>query len=134
MTYTLQAASVDVPPVDALTSGLVDDAFIYITGQLAYDASLGGVVAADNSARQTEVIFDRIEALLAAEGATLDDLRKVTIYIVDIGDLMPMNAVYARRLGRLRPARSTLGVAFLALPGARVEIEAVARRPRRRND
>jgi 2-iminobutanoate/2-iminopropanoate deaminase len=50
---------------------------------------------------------------------------KTTVFLVDMGDFVAVNEVYARVFGTHRPARSTVAVA--ALPrGARVEIEAVA--------
>jgi 2-iminobutanoate/2-iminopropanoate deaminase len=45
---------------------------------------------------------------------------------VDIGDFAQMNTVYARVFGDHRPARTTVQVASLPLPGLRVEIDAIA--------
>jgi 2-iminobutanoate/2-iminopropanoate deaminase len=70
----------------------------------------------------------RIDALLRAEGLTIADLVRVAIFVTDPADIPPMNRVYTRWVREPFPARSTIGVAFLALPGARVEIEGLARR------
>ena len=79
----------------------------------------GGVV------EEAEQGLANLEALLQSEGATLADVVKTTVFLVDMADFAEMNAVYARAFGEHRPARSTVAVA--ALPrGARVEIEAVA--------
>ena len=49
--------------------------------------------------------------------------------MTDLGEFAAMNEIFARRFGDHRPARSTVQVA--ALPtGARIEIEAIARRLR----
>jgi 2-iminobutanoate/2-iminopropanoate deaminase len=128
MHKTIESAKVAVPPVPALTSGLSTPDEVYITGQLAFDPAHKGIRPGLDAAGQTEVILDRIEALLGSEGLTLADLVKVTIFVTDREDIFPMNDVYARRVKAPVPARSTIGVAFLALPGAKVEIEAVARR------
>lgn len=128
MMRTLNADTVAVPPVPALTSGLVDGTLIYITGQLAFDPKAGGIPVGLDAAGQTEIIMGRIDTLLRAEGLTVADLIKVTIFVTDPADIMPMNSVYTRWVREPYPARSTIGVAFLALPGARVEIEGVARR------
>ena len=54
---------------------------------------------------------------------------KATVFVTDLGDFARLNAVYERRFGGHKPARSTVQVA--ALPrGAAVEIEVVARLPR----
>jgi 2-iminobutanoate/2-iminopropanoate deaminase len=67
--------------------------------------------------------------VLAAAGLSPDDVVKVNVYLVDMGDFAAMNAVYERQFARPFPARTTIGVASLPL-GARIEIELVARRPR----
>ena len=128
MRRTLHAPDIAVPPVPALTSGLVDGGIVHITGQLAYDGEVGGIPAGLDAAGQTEVITRRIDALLAGEGLDARDLIRVTIFVTQAADIAAVNAVYARWVGEPYPARSTIGVAFLALPDARVEIEGVARR------
>ncbi|MFN3945265.1 MAG: RidA family protein [Allosphingosinicella sp.] len=130
MPRTLHAQDVAVPPVPALTSGLVDGSYLHVTGQLAFDPTVGGIPPGLDAAGQTEVIMGRIDALLRAEGLTTADLVKVTIFVTDPADILAMNEVYTRWVKEPYPARSTIGVAFLALPGARVEIEGMARRGR----
>ena len=65
--------------------------------------------------------------LLAGEGATLNDVIKTTVFLTDMSDFATMNDAYVAGFGDARPARSTIGVAALPLPGAVVEIEAWAR-------
>ncbi|HVW31838.1 MAG TPA: Rid family hydrolase, partial [Acidimicrobiia bacterium] len=62
-------------------------------------------------------------------GASLSDVAKTTVFLLDMGDFPVMNEVYADVLGGHRPARSTVAVAALPL-GARVEIEVWAYLPR----
>jgi 2-iminobutanoate/2-iminopropanoate deaminase len=77
-------------------------------------------------AEQTEAALDNVRALLDAHGASLGDVVKTTVFLVDIGDFAAMNEAYAKAFGDHRPARSTVAVS--ALPaGARVEVEAWAR-------
>jgi 2-iminobutanoate/2-iminopropanoate deaminase len=58
----------------------------------------------------------------------MSDVVKTTVYLTSAGDFGAMNAIYARRFGDHRPARSTVIVA--ALPaGAPLEIDLVARVP-----
>ena len=65
--------------------------------------------------------------MLEAAGLGYADVVKTTCFLVDIGDFAAFNAIYARYFPDPPPARSTFAVA--ALPkGARVEIEAIARR------
>ncbi|MCU0449580.1 MAG: RidA family protein [Bernardetiaceae bacterium] len=104
---TVNAEEVKVPPVSALTSGLMDDQYVFITGQLAFDPAQGGVALGSDAKSQTKIIMDRIIAA---------------------SDILGINEVYTLYVSEPFPARSTIGVAFLALPNARVEIEALARR------
>lgn len=73
---------------------------------------------------QTEQVFDNLAAVVAEAGASLDKVVKATVFCTDLGDFARLNAVYERRFGSHKPARSTVQVA--ALPrGASVEIELV---------
>ena len=130
MARTLSAPGVAVPPVPALTSGRADGEFVHLSGQLAFDRGSGGIRADLDAAGQAEAVMHRIDALLRAEGLTTADLVKVMIFVTDRANILPVNDVYSRWVREPYPARSTVGVAFLALPGARVEIEGVAFRPR----
>jgi 2-iminobutanoate/2-iminopropanoate deaminase len=65
--------------------------------------------------------------LLASQGASLADIVKTTVFLTNMDDFAAMNDAYVAAFGDHRPARSTIGVAALPLPGAAVEIEAWAR-------
>ena len=68
--------------------------------------------------------------MLASAGASFQDVVKATVYLQNLADFPQLNAIYGEALGKHRPARSTVQVA--ALPkGAAVEIDLVARLPRR---
>jgi 2-iminobutanoate/2-iminopropanoate deaminase len=66
--------------------------------------------------------------LLAIEGATLDDVCKTTLFLVDIGDFAAVNEVWLEYFTENRPTRSAVAVAALPI-GARVEVEAWAYAP-----
>ncbi|MEO6121549.1 MAG: Rid family detoxifying hydrolase [Acidimicrobiales bacterium] len=93
--------------------GLVDGALVH-----------GGVEV------QTAQALQNLAAVLAEAGASLADVCKTTVFLVDMADFAAMNGVYAEAFGRHRPARSTVAVAGLPL-GAVVEVEAWAYRPQR---
>ena len=80
----------------------------------------GGVVA---EARQT---MENIRALLQSAGASMDDVVKTTVFLVDMGDFAAVNEVYAEAFGDHRPARTCVAAAALPL-GMLVEVEAWAR-------
>ena len=63
--------------------------------------------------------------MLEAAGSSLDRVVKVTIYMVDLGELPEMNAIFSQYFSVDPPARTTFQCARL-VGDARVEIEAVA--------
>ena len=107
--------------------GLVSEGLLFASGQIPLDPATGALVSGDIS-QSVDRVFDNIEAILAAAGATLDDVVKTTVYLLRMADFPEMNAVYARRFGEHRPARSTVAVAQLP-KDAPVEIEVIARLP-----
>jgi 2-iminobutanoate/2-iminopropanoate deaminase len=71
-----------------------------------------------------------VASVLGQEGATLDDVVKTTLYLVDMDDFAAVNEVWVEYFTEDRPTRSA--VAVVALPiGARVEVEAWAYVPER---
>lgn len=66
-----------------------------------------------------------LEAQLATQGASLNDVVKTTVFLRHMSDYADMNAVYIECFGDHRPARSAIGISELPL-GALVEVEAWA--------
>jgi len=74
-------------------------------------------------ARQT---LENMGAVLAAAGSSFADVAKVTIFLVDIEDRPLINPVRQEFFGDARPASTLVEVSRLAIPGAKIEVEAVA--------
>ena len=72
--------------------------------------------------------LDNVAEVLATEGATLADVVKTTVYLVDMGDFAAVNDVWIEYFIADRPTRSAVAVAALPI-GARVEVEAWAYAP-----
>ncbi|MEI6689901.1 MAG: Rid family hydrolase, partial [Thermoleophilia bacterium] len=96
------------PPSAPYTPAIKVGDMLWTSGQAPFNASNeveGGDVAA-----QTELVFDNLERVLAAGGATLSDVVKITAHLQDLaGDFAAYNEVYARRFGAHRPCRTTVG-------------------------
>lgn len=76
---------------------------------------------------QTRMALDRLRSVAAAGGATLESVVKMTIFMTDIlGEFEAMNEVFEEYFATNPPSRSTVGVASLARPGLKIEIEAIA--------
>jgi 2-iminobutanoate/2-iminopropanoate deaminase len=84
----------------------------------------GALVAGGLEAECRQVLAN-LRAVLEANGASLADVVKTTVFLTDMAHFGAMNAIYAEAFGDTRPARSTVAVAALPF-GACVEIEAWA--------
>lgn len=110
------------PPSAPYTPVIKVGETVWTSGQAPFGAD--GEIHGATVAEQTEVVFDNLEAALAAAGATLADVVKVTAHLQDLhGDFDAYNEVYARRFGSHRPCRTTVGS---TLGGFLVEIDCVA--------
>ena len=97
---------------------------VFTSGQLPLDPVTGTMPAAIEE--QTRQSLTNIKAVLEAEGLTMDDVVKTTVFLQNMGDFAAMNGVYATFFSEGKfPARSAVEVAKLP-KGALVEIEAVA--------
>lgn len=102
---------------------------LFLSGQIPLDPAEKRLVSGDIAA-QTERVLKNLEAVLAAAGASLNDVVKTTIYLVDLSDFAKVNEVYGAFFNNTPPARATVQVSALPL-GARVEIDAIAQVPQR---
>lgn len=102
-------------------------ATVYVGGQNAVDAD-GNLVGADDIAAQTGQVMTNVEIALAAGGATLGDVISWSVVVLDGVDLEAGFGAVASRLDPdADPALVTVvKVAGLAVPGALVEMSAVA--------
>ena len=98
--------------------------FVFVSGQLSLRPGDKELSAGDIGA-QTEQVFANLRAILEESGSSLDDLVKTTVFLQNLDDFQGMNSVYAKHVGEVPPARSTVEVAKLP-SGALVEIEAIA--------
>jgi 2-iminobutanoate/2-iminopropanoate deaminase len=74
--------------------------------------------------------MNNLRAILNAAGCDFAHVVKSTVYITDPQIYKTVNAVYGEFFTEGKaPARECVGVPFLPLPGARVEISMVAELP-----
>jgi 2-iminobutanoate/2-iminopropanoate deaminase len=96
-----------------------------VSGVVPVDGE-GVLVGGDDVVAQTRQVLANLGAVLAAAGATFAEVVKVTIYLTDIADRARINPVRQEVFGEARPASTLVEVSALAVPGAKLEIEAVA--------
>ncbi|MFY9346025.1 MAG: RidA family protein [Planctomycetota bacterium] len=98
--------------------------FVFVSGQLPIppDGKKDPTLPIE---RQCRLVLANVESALAAAGASLRDVVKVTAYLTTEEHWAAFNAVYAEAFGEHRPARAVVPVGPLHY-GFLVEVEAVA--------
>jgi 2-iminobutanoate/2-iminopropanoate deaminase len=90
-------------------------------------ATAGGTDAANGSAtQQAEAVLKKISHILEAEGGSLANVVKVTVFVTDISDRAEIAQVRQRYFQGVYPASTLVEVSALATPNLKLEIEAVA--------
>lgn len=118
--HTAEAPAAIGPYSQAIQTGST----LWMSGQIALDPKTMQLVDGDIEA-QARCVFANMRAVLAAAGGTLDDVVKLSILLVDLGEFAKVNEVMASTFNEPYPARSTYQVA--ALPrGSRIEVEGIA--------
>jgi len=121
--------SITAAPLEALgpySLAIEDDGTLYISGQIHIDPAKGALLEG-SIGDQTRQCLENMKSVLSSAGYEFSNLVKTTVFLVDMADFPAMNEVYATYMIEPFPARSTIQVAGLPL-GARVEIEAIAKR------
>ncbi len=116
------------PAISHYTDAVRFGNLLFVSGLTAHDGD-GALVGSGDAAAQTEQILSNLGQLLSAAGAGFGDVLKVTVYLTDIADRSKINPVRQRYFGSAKPASTLVGVRELALPGMKVEIEAVVGLP-----
>ena len=112
-------------PLSHFTDAVRAGNLLFVSGFVPVDGA-GRLVGGDDVVAQVRQVFANLGAVLAAAGATFADVVKVTVYLTDIGDRARINPVRQEIFGDSRPASTLVEVSALVVPGAKVEIDAVA--------
>ncbi len=96
---------------------------IWVSGQIPLDPLTKELVTGDIEV-QIRRVFDNLKAIVAAAGASFDNVVKANVYLTDLSHFGVVNRVMAEYFVEPYPARAAVGVA--ALPrGAEVEVECI---------
>lgn len=98
---------------------------LFVSGVVPVDER-GRLVGGDDVVEQARAVFGNLGAVLAAGGAMFADVIKVTVFLTDVDDRTRINPVRQEVFGSARPASTLVEVARLAVPGAKIEVEAIA--------
>ena len=110
-------------PISHYTDAVRAGNLLFISGCVPVDER-GGLVGGDDVVAQARQVFHNVGAVLAAAGAGVADVVKVPVFLLDIGDRSRQEV-----FGDARPASTLIEISRLAVPGAKLEVEAVALLP-----
>ena len=106
---------------DAVQAGEV----LYVSGIVPVGED-GVVVGPGDVVAQARQVFALLGRVLDAAGGGPGDVAKVTVFLLDVDDRPRINPVRQEFFGSSRPASTLVEVSGLAVPGALLEVEAVA--------
>ena len=99
---------------------------IFVSGQVALEASTGSLVGEGDIIAQTKQVMANIEAILSKAEVSWENVVKTTIYLTDLSNFATVNQVYGSYFHpETAPARACIEVSRLP-KGALVEIECLA--------
>lgn len=108
-------------PVGPYVHAVKHAGFVFLSGLTAFGTESQG----QSVDRQAEAIFQQIKRIAASEGASLESLVKVTIFITSFEAVARLREVLFHEYGDNLPASSLVQVAALFSPEVNIEIEAI---------
>ena len=115
-------------PISHYTDAVRAGDLVFVSGIVAMDRE-GQLVGGADVVAQARQVFQNMREVLAAAGCGFEDVVRVTIYLTDVDDRPSINPVRHEVFGEARPASTLVEVPRLAVPGAKIEVEAVALLP-----
>jgi 2-iminobutanoate/2-iminopropanoate deaminase len=116
------------PPISHYTDAVRFGDVLYVSGCGPLDGDMN-LIGGDDVAAQTRQVLTNLQRILEAAGASFADILKVTVYLTDVNDREKINPVRQEFFGDAKPASTLIGVAALAIPNMKVEIEAIVGLP-----
>ncbi|MGE0800838.1 MAG: RidA family protein [Lautropia sp.] len=98
---------------------------IYVSGQVAFDHA-GTLVGPGDLRAQTDQVFTNLRTALESCSATLENVAKITVFMLDATQIQTYREVRDRYFTRGLPASTLVQVSRLARPEWMIEIEAIA--------
>ena len=114
-------------PISHYTDAVLAGDTLYLSGIVPVDAG-GQVVGGDDVVAQAREVFAIMRRVLSTAGMGPEHVARVTVYLLDVDDRPRINPVREAFFGATRPASTLVEVSRLAVPGALLEVEAIAHR------
>ena len=111
-------------PLSHYTDAVAWGDTLYVSGIAPLDRA-GKLAGGEDVVAQTRQVLENMKLILEAAGASFADVLRVTVYLTDVSDRTRINPVRQAYFGSARPASTLIEVPALAIPGMKVEIEAI---------
>lgn len=98
---------------------------IFVAGQTAVDGK-GEIVGKGDMRAQMRQVHENIKAVLAAAGATFENVVKTTTFVTNVEEYRKHADIRKEFLGSYYPPSTVVEISRLARPEFMIEIEAVA--------
>ena len=112
------------PSSPAYSQGIRSGGHVYVSGTVGVDVATG-MVAGPTIQEQTRRALENCFEILAAAGATLEDVVEVGVLLADPGDFAGMNESYRQTFAENPPARYVAKLGAV-IPGVLVSIRMTA--------
>lgn len=112
-------------PISHFTDAVRGGDLVFVSGIVPVDENRE-LVGGDDVVAQARRVFANMADVLAATGCTFADVAKITVFLTDIADRPLVNPVRQEVFGETRPASTLVEVSALVIPGAKIEVEAIA--------
>ncbi|OXC74215.1 RidA family protein [Caballeronia sordidicola] len=109
-----------------LCQAVVANGTVYLRGQIGQDLDTRESVGVGDIAAQTEKAMANIAMLLDEAGSKLEDICKITVYLVDVRYREAVYTVVGKWLKGVYPVSTGLVISALARPEWLVEIDVIA--------
>ena len=109
-----------------LCQAVVANGTVYLRGQIGQDLDTRESVGVGDVAVQTEKAMANIAMLLDEAGSKLEDICKITVYLVDVRSREAVYTVVGKWLKGVYPVSTGLVISALARPEWLVEIDVIA--------
>ena len=111
-------------PLSHYTDAVRFGDLLFVSGIAPLDSE-GRLVGGDDVTLQAGQVLRTMQLILDEAGAGFADVLRVTVYLTDIEDRRRINPLRQQYFGDARPASTLIEVSALAVPGMKVEIEAI---------